>query len=150
MPDAAELLKLIKKTALEAVEASKPMSFFFGKVAGVEPLEIDVEQKMRLKEPQLILSRNVTDFDMEVSVDIVTSPELEIHTHILSLEMEESGEPPHIHGFSGNINGRDIAHTHKIKKRIKVTVHNRLAVGDRVILIQNKGGQKYLVMDRIG
>ena len=150
MPDAAELLKLIKKTALEAVEASKPMNFFFGKVIGVEPLEIDVEQKMKLKGSQLILSRNVTDFDTEVSVDTLTSQALGAHTHSLSFEMEEAGEPLHMHSFSGNIDERDLSHTHEIKKRMKVTVHNRLAVGDKVILIQNKGGQKYLVVDRIG
>lgn len=150
MPDAAELLILLKKTALEAVEASKPMSFFFGKVTGVEPLVIDVEQKMKLKASQLIFSRNVTDFDTEISVDTMTNPALETHTHSLSFRMEESGEPLHIHGLSGNIDAKNLSHAHEIKKRMKITVHNRLAVGDKVILIRNKGGQKYLVVDRIG
>ncbi len=150
MPDAAELLKLIKKSALEAVDASKPMNFFFGQVKSTEPLVIDVEQKMKLGKSQLVLSRNVTDFETEVSVDTLTEDALGEHSHGLSFEMGEAGEPLHTHGFSGNAGGSDLSHTHKIKKRMKVTVHNGLAAGDKVILIQNKGGQKYLVLDRIG
>lgn len=150
MPDAAELLKLIKKSALEAVEASKPMNFFYGKVTGVGPLVIDVEQKIKLKESHLILSRNVTDYETEVSVDTVTDQALGAHAHRMSFEVGEAGEPLHIHNVSGSTDTQDLSHTHEIKKRMKVTVHNRLAVGDRVILFQNKGGQKYLVVDRIG
>ena len=150
MPDAAELLKLIKKSALEAVDASKPMNFFFGEVIKTEPLTIDVEQKMKLGKSQLILSRNVTDFETEVSVDTVTGHALGMHTHRLSLEAEEAGEPLHRHSISESMDAQDLSHAHEIKKRMKVTVHNRLAVGEKVILIQNKGGQKYLVVDRIG
>lgn len=150
MPDAAELLKLIKKSALEAVDASKPMNFFFGKVKSTEPLVIDVEQKMKLGKSQLVLSRNVTDFETEVSVDTITEYALGEHSHSLSFEMGEAGEPLHTHDFSGSVGNCGLSHVHKIKKRMKVTVHNGLAAGDRVILIQNKGGQKYLVLDRIG
>lgn len=150
MPDAAELLKVIKQSALEAVEASKPVRFFFGEVMNAEPLRINVEQKMQLGRTQLVLSRNVTDFETEITVDTNTEQALEEHSHDFSLVAEGAGEPSHVHNILGSTMPVDLTHTHEIKKRMKVTVHNRLAVGDKVILLQNKGGQKYLVLDRVG
>lgn len=60
MPDAVELMKLIKKAAIQAVEASKPVQICFGLVKSTKPLKIYVDQKMTLGEKQLILSRNVS------------------------------------------------------------------------------------------
>ena len=59
LSDAAELLKVIKQSALEAVDASKPVRFFFGEVIHADPLQINVEQKMQLGRSRLVLSRNV-------------------------------------------------------------------------------------------
>ena len=150
MPDAAEFLKLIKKSALEAVDASKPARFFFGQVTGTEPLQIDIEQKMKLEGSQLILSRNVTDFETEITVDILTEQARSTHSHAISLDMDEAGEPLHMHGILASMEPGELSHAHEIRGRIKVTVHNGLASGDKVILLQNKGGQQYLVVDRIG
>ena len=68
MPDATELVKLLKRTALDAVLAAKPSNIMFGKVTSVSPLKINVEQKMELGAAQLVLSRNVTDFKTKISM----------------------------------------------------------------------------------
>lgn len=81
MPDANELVALLKKAALDAVEASKPVNVYFGEVLSASPLKINVEQKMILGEKQLILSRNVTDFTTMVTVDWLTESSLSTHTH---------------------------------------------------------------------
>lgn len=54
MNDAAELVRLIKRAAVEAVEAQKPMSLCFGRVISRSPIKISVEQKMVLGKNQLI------------------------------------------------------------------------------------------------
>ncbi len=69
MADANELVKLMKKAAVEAVAARKPVNVFFGKVQSVRPLKIGVEQRMQLGEAQLVLTRNVTDFDIMATVE---------------------------------------------------------------------------------
>ena len=69
MPDAVELMKTIKRAALDAVKASKPVEVCFGKVTSASPLKILVEQKLPLGKGQLILTRNVTDFVTEVTVN---------------------------------------------------------------------------------
>lgn len=69
MPDAVELTKAIKRAAVEAVKAGKPAEICFGKVTSSSPLKILVEQKMTLGAAQLVLTRNVTNFTTEVTVD---------------------------------------------------------------------------------
>lgn len=104
MPDAIELVKIIKKAAIDAVEASKPVNVCFGKVTGIAPLEITVEQKLHLGAAQLALTRNVTDYKTVI--------------RRAGMEREET------------------------------TVYNGLAVGEKVVLIREQGGQKYIVVDR--
>ena len=40
-------------------------------------------------------------------------------------------------------------HVHHISGRQEVTVRNGLAVGEKVILARQQGGQKYFVLDRV-
>ena len=104
MLDANDLLNIVKKAAVEAVEAQKPSDFCFGKVTSTSPLKISVEQRMTLGSAQLVLTKSVTDYKIQITDD---------------------GE----------------------KKEI--TIHNALQTGDEVILLKQKGGQKYLVLDRV-
>ena len=55
MADANGLVEAMKKAALDAVDAEKPVNLCYGKVTRVSPLEINVEQKMTLGEGQLVL-----------------------------------------------------------------------------------------------
>lgn len=71
LPNAVQLLKIIKKTALEAVTASKPMEICTGTVINVSPLTIETEQKMKLGTAQLILSRNVTDYKTFMTINSI-------------------------------------------------------------------------------
>ena len=131
MPDATELIKLIKQAAVSAVSASKPAEVVFGKVTGENPLMITVDQKMTLGENQLILSRNVTDFETEVSV---------LSEYGWQTQNRAGGS-----GFS-----EYASHNHDIViDRLKITVHNKLEAGDRVLLVRQQGGQKYVVLDRV-
>ena len=127
MHDANELVRVLKKAALDAVRASKPMDVRFGKVQSVQPLEIYIEQKLQLKEKQLVLTRNVTDYETEITVDTVTG--------------NKSG---------GSGDSSFASHNHSITGKTKITVHNGLVVGDKVILLRLPGGQKYVVWDRYG
>lgn len=126
MLDAHDLLNIVKKAALEAVNASQPSDFCYGKVIGTNPLKILVEQKMTLGAAQLVLTRNVTDFKTQVTVDWQTET--------------KSG---------GSGDSSFASHTHSVSGQKEITIHNALQVGDEVILLKKKGGQKYLVLDRV-
>lgn len=131
MPDAVELTKAIKRAAMEAMNASKPVEVCFGKVTGTSPLKILVEQKMTLGEAQLVLCRNVTDYKT-----YITGGNIQNYYY--------TGSPPNVSTLPVSP-----SHVHAMGK-IQVTVHNGLAVGDEVILVRQQGGQKYIVVDRIG
>lgn len=119
-------VELVKQAAIEAVKALKPVEFRFGKVISVSPLQIRIDQKAPLQGPQLILTRNVTDYEMDITVD-----------HRTSYESGGSGYS----AFS--------SHAHTYAGRKKITVHNALVAGDEVVLLQLQGGKKFLVLDRI-
>ena len=104
MFDKNDFLIVIKKAAMDAVNASKPSDFCFGKVTSTSPLKITIEQKITLGSAQLVLTRNVTDFKT---------------TAIIESETRE------------------------------ITIQNSLKVGEQVVLMKQKGGQKYLVLDRV-
>lgn len=137
MPDAVELIKTIKRAAVDAVEASKPVEVCFGKVTSAFPLKILVEQKMTLGKEQLVLCQNVTEHKVEMTVDHYTENETQ-HTHAIQ------------DTYTGEGSSSPTTHLHAYKGRKVFTVHNGLVVGDEVILLRQQGGQKYIVVDRIG
>lgn len=129
-------VELIKRAALGAVEASKPVNVLFGTVISAAPLKISVEQKLTLGQKQLILSRNVTDYSVAMTVDHTT----ENHSHTHTIEDTYTG------GGSASME----THNHEYKGTKTFRVHNALKSGEKVILIRVQGGQKYLVFDRLG
>lgn len=126
MHDFNDLLYLIKKAAIEAVNASKPTSIVYGKVISTSPLQVNVEQKMTLTAAQLVLTKNVTDHKVEMTVN-----------HVTENRSGGSGET----SFA--------SHNHAYQGRKEFTVHNGLIVGDEVIMIQMQGGQKYIIFDKV-
>lgn len=150
MPDAVDIIKKINQAAISAVESTKPVAVYFGEVQTVSPLTINVEQKMILGEKQLILSRNVTDFTTMVTVDWVSESSLSTHSHNVNITSESGGDPEHTHSVSGNTGTKNLAHTHNITGKKKIIVHNALVVGDKVIILRQQEGQKFVVWDRIG
>ncbi|MBY0122147.1 DUF2577 domain-containing protein [Bacillus sp. S/N-304-OC-R1] len=75
-----DIVILIKKAAREAMGAIDLTAIEFGQVTSVSPLKVNVEQKKELTTAQLILTRNVRDYEIEMSVDHVTEV-AEGHSH---------------------------------------------------------------------
>ena len=69
LADYGEFLQVLKRAAVEAVEAGKPAAFCYGTVEAVEPLQIMSEQKLLLEAEQLELCSAVQDclVDVEIS-----------------------------------------------------------------------------------
>ena len=59
----------VKKAAMEALESSKPVNILFGTVLSASPLKIQVDQKSIYTSKMLILTRNVTDFEVDMTVN---------------------------------------------------------------------------------
>ena len=144
MADAVRLLSEIKRAAVDAVEASKPVNVYFGEVKTVKPLTIHVEQKMILNESQLILTRNVTNFLTMAMVNWESEEEADGHFHEASLTGPD-GE-----AVEGRTEAPSKKHTHMVAGQKQIMIQNGLEAGDRVILLRQQEGQKFIVLDRIG
>lgn len=100
-----DLSQLIKKAAVEAVDASKPVGYVFGEVTSIDPLTIEIDRKLPLPGDVLILTRAVTEYTTTISSPTSTE---------------------------------------------RITVHNALKIGEKVILARMQSGQRYIVLDRVG
>ena len=123
MPNPVEV---VKRAAVEAVEAQKPVYLLFGQVISASPLKIQVDQKSIYTEKMLVLTRNVTDFEVDMTV-----------SHVTENRAGGSGDP----AFA--------SHNHDYKGKKKFKVHNALIVGDEVVLGRVQGGKRFVVLDRI-
>ena len=132
MPDPVEL---IKWAALEAILASKPVHLLYGEVISASPLKIQVDQKSIYTEKMLILTRAVTDYEVDVSVSWETVPVT--HGHAV------------VDTFTGGGTATPVEHKHPIKGTKKLKVHNALVQGDQVVLARIQQGKRFLVLDRI-
>lgn len=135
MLDAVDLVNAMKQASTKAIEASQPSDFCFGKVISTSPLKITVEQKMTLGAAQLVLARDVTDYEIDVTTNWITTEYS--HSHSIS------------DTYTGGGSASTDTHTHHTVGRKPIIIHNALKVGEDVILLKQKGGQKYLVVDRV-
>jgi len=126
MRDFNDLIKLIKRIAVEAVEASKPTNIVFGQVTSASPLKITIEQKITLSSQQLILTRNATDHEIEMTLE-----------HETDYKSGGSGDS----SFA--------SHNHAVTGKKTMTLHNALKKGEKVALLRTQGGQQYVVIDRV-
>lgn len=127
MADFSDLLKSIKQVARETVDNDVPAIVCFGEVQSDNPLQVLVDQKLLLDSDQLILSRNVTDFSRDETVDHMTE-----------------------NRAGGSQYALFESHNHQYKGRKEFKIHNKLQTGDQVILLRVQGGQKFVILDRIG
>ena len=113
------LLDIMKRAANDANEAGQPCDLRYGTVVSVSPLRVQVSHQFTIPESMLIIPQTLTNFEVPITFNWLTE--------------EESG---HSHEIIGN-------------GEKTMTIHNGLKSGDYVALLRQKGGQKYLILDRV-
>ena len=158
----ADLIETVKKIVQGVLNESSPCNVLFGTVTSANPLEITVEQKLKLTKEFLILTKNVVNY--------TTTATIEWNTNKINQNVN------HNHSISGNINvessispndnsakitnkvtsaleteqyTKDLGHMHSIVGTKSITINNALKQNDKVILLQQAGGQKYIVLDKV-
>lgn len=161
----SSLGEVIKKMAVGANDANAPTSVLFGTVTSVEPLEITVEQKLKLTEEFLVLTKNVKDYTVNVTMDWNTETTSLNANHSHSTEVNSnisvsSDIYPNDNNqkITNNVTGEvsvsveqkniNLTHEHSIKGTKSIMVHNALKINDNVILIQQQGGINFVVLDK--
>lgn len=161
----SSLGEVIKKMAVGANDANAPTSVLFGTVTSVEPLEITVEQKLKLTKEFLVLTKNVKDYTVDVTMDWNTKTTSLNANHSHSTEVNSnicvsSDISPNDNNqkITNNVTGEvsvsveqkniNLTHKHSIKGTKSIMVHNALKINDNVILIQQQGGNNFVVLDK--
>ena len=127
MLDSNNFLEIIKRAAVDADEQAQPCDFLFGTVTSADPLKIRVEQKMELGEAQLVLTRNVSDYKVKI---VGNNTQSFFFTD--NSGSTEVVEPPHVHALG----------------ELEIEIKNALREGEQVVLLKQRKGQKFLVLDR--
>lgn len=128
---ASGLIDIIKRSALDAVEAGKPCDLKYGTVISTSPLKIRVTNQFIIPQSMLIVPEYLTDYEIEVTV----KPEYGWDTRYKS-------------GGGGDAMFEN--HNHDIYfSRKKILIHGALKVGDKVVMARQAGGQHFLVLDRL-
>lgn len=120
-----KIVNIIKEIASTVIQNGEPMEVIVGEVVSASPLEIKIDPKLTISEENIILTKNTSEWTMEMSVDHVTE--------------NRSG---------GGGYAEFASHNHGYKGRKKYLVHNQLVVGDKVIMLKETGGQRYIALDR--
>lgn len=118
----SELLETIYKASKKTVKAMSPVSFIYGTVTSIDPLKIRISDKIELGRASLILTDNVRDIKYSIT-------QKEINTHSASVAT---------HG----------SHIHLVLLPKEITIERRLKVGEKVILANNLGGNRFIVISR--
>ena len=114
------LVQLIKRIAIDAVNASKQCDYRVGIVISTDPLQIKLSNALILEEEFLHLTQSVSDYVTEFTVD-------QIETYLTTKTQSTS----------------------QWCDRQEITIHNSLQEGDQVLMMRKAGGQEYIVIDRV-
>lgn len=157
--------EVIKRMAVGANDANAPTSVLFGTVTSINPLEITVEQKLKLTKEFLVLTKNVKDYTVDVSMDWNTETKAlnANHSHDINGDVSVNSNatvnpnPDNINvsitnEVSKNISvaqkNINLSHNHSISGRKQITIYNGLKLNDNVILLQQQGGNNFVVLDK--
>lgn len=114
------LLETIKKAAQDAMNASEPSTFLYGTVTSANPLKIQVDSDKKLTLTKDFLVVGKSLQDREVEMEF---------------DMETDRD--------------EYGRTYAIKGKKTIKINNGLKAGDKVILLKQHGGQKYMVTERM-
>ena len=120
-----KIVNTIKEIASTVISNGEPMEVIVGEVVSVSPLAIKIDPKLTVPEENIILTKNTSEWTMEMSVDHVTE-----------------------NRAGGGGMAEFASHNHDYVGRKKYLVHNQLVMGDKVIMLKETGGQRYIALDR--
>lgn len=122
----SNILPALQQVIANSLNADKPTDIVMGEVMSVNPLSIKVEQQEILPAEFFSLTRAVLDHYVDIEVNHVTETRA---------------------GGSGYAEYE--SHDHDYKGRKKIMIYNGLHEGEKVYLLRRRGGQEFLVLDRV-
>lgn len=131
----ATLGEAVKLAAGAQRSASKPAAWMFGEVLAVSPLRILVDSRFEVGADQVVLMREFV------------AGQYATHTHGINPHTHTVQE--HTHATPQQTTGGTALISDPTPLQTATEVYTGLLTGDKVVLLQNEGGQKFLVLGRV-
>lgn len=159
-PTTPSILEMFNLSARRMIDSMQMSDVEFGIVTKVDPLEITTDQKTRIPAEYLTLTNAVKEHHIDISISWATVIDNYLDSNLYTPDVHKIKNHVHQNATFANSGGVctgetavpnqiDMKHHHDIKGRKRITVHSGLLLGERVILLRKRGGQNYIVLDRV-
>lgn len=119
------IVKSIKDVVAGVMHNASLTDIEIGEVVSENPLIIQTEDKIPISQDSIILTKNTCLHSIDMEVDHLTE-----------------------NRAGGGGYAEFASHNHGYFGRKTYLVHNELKIGDKVILLRESGGQRYIALDR--
>lgn len=146
----ATLGEAVKLAAGAQRSASKPAAWMFGEVLAVSPLRILVDSRFEVGADQVVLMREFVAGQYATHTHGINphTHTVKEHTHATPQQTTEEAEG-HSHSVPQQSTEGTALTSDPTPLQTATEVYTGLLVGDKVVLLQNEGGQKFLVLGRV-
>ncbi len=120
-----DIAKAIRTIASQQMNASAMSDIVFGKVVSASPLAVQIDQKLTVDSDHLMLTGSVEERTIPATLSGSSSG---------SISIEGSEYRPYRCNITDTGN---------------ITLRRGLAVGEKVIMLRQGGGQMYVILDRV-
>lgn len=114
------LSQVIKKMALDAVEANKPMELVLGSVISINPIKISLSQLLLISENFILNPEGLAGQELTISLDEQT----------ITLKNDED----------------ELKEYTIMPQDLKIKIKSQIKQDDKVFLLRLQGGQKYFIL----
>lgn len=146
----AKLSEAIKLAAAVQSSASKPAAWMFGEVLAAAALKILVEGRFEIGAEQVVLMREFTAGQYATHTHGIDPHIHTVQQHTHAVPQHSTGEADgHAHSLPQQVTEATALTSDPTPLQTATEVYTGLLAGDRVVLLQNAGGQKFLVLGRV-
>lgn len=114
------LSQVIKKMALDAVEANKPMELVLGSIISINPIKISLSQLLIISENFILNPEGLAGQELTISLDEQT----------IMLKNDED----------------ELKEYTIMPQDVKIKIKSQIKQDDKVFLLRLQGGQKYFIL----
>lgn len=114
------LSQVIKKMALDAVEANKPMELVLGSIISINPIKISLSQLLIISENFILNPEGLAGQELTISLDEQT----------ITLKNDED----------------ELKEYTIMPQDLKIKIKSQIKQDDKVFLLRLQGGQKYFIL----
>lgn len=146
------MLEQIKRISQQTSESGSPTIWLFGQVTATDPLTVRVDNRFDIGEAQLVVMKQFRPGEYATHTHTVAPHDhaVQPHTHIVpDHSTQAAGDGPHSHGVGSVTTQPTPLTSDQTPLKSDPEVYLGLAVGDKVVLLRNAGGQQFLILGRV-